>query len=358
MKRKLSKKIVIGFVGIVLLASAGYYYMSAGEKVETTIAGIGDVAQIVSDNGVVEAEGTITLTAKTPVEITKIYADEGDYVEAGDLIFSNNDSTATLDIDSLRAQASGLAAQAANANTVAANSKTLYEAGAISQSEYTAAKSAAAQLNSQVASLNYSIESYRQGSGIGGLVSPISGYITEFYGNEGETISAGMNLVEISPLEKYYVTLNLIPDEANKVEVGNMVSLLQDELLISDACVVERISKKAKEVVSSIGISQKRVEIVIAVPGEVEGLLLGDNIDVEITTALEEAVLTVPSKSIFEKEGKDCLYIVENGKAVLTSVEIGLEGEEYTQILDGIQKGAVVILSPGNSITDGSKVKV
>ena len=359
MKIKISKKkiVIISGIIIILFAAVAYTYLNAGETVDTEKVTTGELVQFVTDNGVVEAEGTITLTAKVSMEITKLYAKEGDYVNKGDILLSNNDTTANLDINVLKAQASGVAAQASNANSIAKNSKTLLQAGAISQAEYNAAQATASQFNSQLASLNYSIQSFKQGSGVGGLISPISGYITELYANEGETVAPGLNIVEISPLETFYITLNLIPEDAMKVQVGNPVTIKQNDVIISNSCKVERISKKAKETISDIGIGQKRVEIRIAVPKDIKGLLLGNNVDVEIQTALLKNVLRVSSKAIFEKEGLQYVYIIDADKAKLTKIETGIKGENYTEITNGVKEGDMVILSPSNKITDGVQTR-
>src|SRR5665647_320819 len=356
-KLKLKKIIFISGAVIILSAVMVFAYMNSGTVVDTEEVKTGELAQLVKDNGVVEAEGTITLTAKASMEITKVYAKEGDFVNKGDIILSNNDTTANLDINVLKAQAAGVAAQAANANSIANNSRTLFEAGAISQAEYNATKATASQLNSQLTSLNYSIQSFKQGSGVGGLASPVSGYITELYSKEGETVLPGLNIVEISPLEAFYITLNLIPEDAMKVKIGNPVTIRQNEIILSDACKVERISKKAKETISDLGIGQKRVEVRISVHKGVEGLILGNNVDVEIQTALLEDVLRASSKAVFEKEGLKYVYIIDANKAKITQVETGLEGEEYTEITKGLKTGDVLVISPGNNITDGARIK-
>jgi HlyD family secretion protein len=359
MKINLSKRKIFILAGVIIILSAAmvFTYLNSGETVDTEIASTGELVQLVTDNGVVEAEGTITLTAKVSMEITKVFANEGDFVDKGDIILSNNDSSANLDIDSLKAQASGVAAQTSNANSIAKNSKILLEEGAMSQAEYNAVQATASQLNSQLASLNYSIQSYKQGSGVGGLISPISGYITELYAKEGETVSPGLNIVEISPLETYYITLNLIPEDAMKVQVGNPVTIKQNEIILSNECKVERISKKAKEIISDIGIGQKRVEIRIAVPKDITGLLLGNNVDVEIQSALLKNVLRVSTKAIFEKDGFQYVYTIEDDKAKLTKIETGIKGDNFTEITNGIEEGDVVILSPSNKITDGVQTK-
>lgn len=359
MKAKSSKgKIIIAAISVLVLLGAGaFVYLSSGQTADTEKARIGTIIQIVTDNGVIESEGTITVAAKSSMEITRVYAKEGDYVKAGDAILSNNDKTTSLDISSLKAQATGIAAQASNANKIAANSKALLDAGAISQAEYNSARAAASQLNAQLASLNYSIESFRQGAGVGGLTSPISGYITELYAKEGETIPAGGNVVEISPLKKFSIVLNLIPEDAGKVAVGDQVTIRQDDVVLSNSCKVERISKKAKEVLSDIGIGQKRIEVIISVPESVQGLILGNNVDAEIVTESLENKLMVSSESIFERENLKYVYTVRSGKAKLTEVKTGLEGDKYTEIVKGLSEGDVVILSPSNKITDGVKIQ-
>lgn len=356
-KSNKGKYLLIGIIVLLLAGSGGFVYLNSGESANTSKALIGTLIQTVSDNGVIESEGTIILPAKTTMEVTMVYVNEGDYVKAGDILLSNNDKTTSLDISSLRAQAAGIGAQAANANTVAANSKVLLEAGAISQAEYNGTRAAASQLNAQLASLNYSIESFRQGAGVGGLTTPVSGYITELFAKQGETISAGGSVVEISPLAKFTVVLNLIPEDAVKVNVGDQVTLKQDNIVLSTRCTVERISKKAKDVLSDMGVSQKRIEVIIGVPETAEGLILGNNVDTEILTESLKNKLMVPSEAIFEKENLKWVYLVKDGKARLTEIKTGVEGDKNTEIINGIKEGDVVILSPGNNITDGEKIK-
>jgi len=80
-------------------------------------------------------------------------------------------------------------------------------------------------------------------------------------------------------------------------------------------------------------------------------------VDVDIQTAMLENVLRIPSKAIFEKEGLQYVYVVDADKAKLVQVETGLEGEDYTEITKGLKAGITLIISPGNNVTDGAKVK-
>src|SRR5665647_2736088 len=106
-KPKIKKIVFITGAVIILSAVMVFAYMNSGTVADIEEVKTGELAQLVKDNGVVEAEGTITLTAKVSMEITKVYAKEGDFVNKGNIILSHNDTTANLDIHVLQAQAAG-----------------------------------------------------------------------------------------------------------------------------------------------------------------------------------------------------------------------------------------------------------
>jgi len=107
---------------------------------------------------------------------------------------------------------------------------------------------------------------------------------------------------------------------------------------------------------SELGVNQKRVTVEISL-GTTEPIRLGSDVDVEITVEKKKNVLRVPDLAVFEKEKKDCVYVIEGGKAVLREIKTGLEGEDFMEVLSGLAEGDTVILSPNDDITDGIKVK-
>ena len=46
----------------------------------------------------------------------------------------------------------------------------------------------------------------------------------------------------------------------------------------------------------------------------------------------------------------------ERGKTVLAPITVGLEGEEYVEILEGLSEGDLLVQSPGNDLEEGMKV--
>jgi HlyD family secretion protein len=60
---------------------------------------------------------------------------------------------------------------------------------------------------------------------------------------------------------------------------------------------------------------------------------------------------------VFTLDGADKVFVIKNGRAVLTSVEIGLKGEDFLEVLAGVNSGDIVIMNPPKEVADGVKVK-
>ncbi len=354
---KKHKKIIIALGILIIVGASLASYISSGVPVDSALVSEGTVSKIVSESGTVESRSAVLLTAKQTGEIRGILVEEGDSVKQGDSLVTGDGTSANLDIKSLEAELRGLEAQYNQAADLARKSKTLYNQGAISGQEYQQAQTAANQLSAQVDALRYSISSYAYSSGGGGLIAPIDGVITGIFAKEGESIMMGQPLIEISNLEDIYVVTDLIVGDADLVETGNVVRVFDKDSGIDDPnSKVSKVHLKAQDYLSDLGITQKRVRVEISLSQE-NAPRLGSRVDVEITVGQKMNVLRVPDTALFDVNDIPHVYIIESRKAKLRQVSIGLEGEDYVEILSGLEMEDEVILSPANDISDNTRVK-
>jgi HlyD family secretion protein len=358
MKRLKGRKwIVIGIVAVLAVAAAAYSAMNAGVAVETAAVDQGEVAKLLKETGTVESESAVTVTAKNSGEVKGLAVAEGDSVKAGDLLMADGGTSAALDLKSQQAQLAGLQAQYSQAQALASKNKTLYDQGALSWQEYNASSTAAKQLAAEIASLQYSIQSYKETSGAAGVTAPVDGVLTGVFVKEGESVAAGAPLFEISNLNDLYVKTDFIAEDADLIRGGDPVRLYNEDTGFNDEkASVKKVHLKAEDKMSDLGVSQKRVTVEITF-GTPETARLGSDLEVEVIAEKKENVLRVPDLAVFEKEMKDCVYTVEGGKAVLREIETGLEGEDYYEVVSGLSAGDIVILSPGDEIEGGIRVK-
>lgn len=352
------KWIVIGGAVILVAAVAAMTAMNAGIAVESAAVDRGEVTKLLKETGTVESESTITILAKNSGDIKGLTVEEGDRVKAGDILMTSDGTSAKLDIKSQQAELSGLQAQYSQARDLANKNRALYEQGALSYADYNASNTAAKQLAAQIAALQYSIESYAETSGAAGVTAPLDGVITGVFVKEGESVAAGTPLFEISNLNDIYVKTDFIAEDADLIQEGDAVRIYNEDAGFSDeGGVVKKVHLKATDKLSDLGVNQKRVTVEIAF-GTEKTARLGSNADVEIAVEKKENVLRVPDLAVFEINEKPCVYVIEEGKALIRNIETGLEGEDYMEVISGLSEGDVVILSPSDDISDGIKVKI
>jgi len=348
------------FIGAVLLLLAGAAVFAvefSRVTVEAETLKKGEVLQVVEESGVVTARNTVMVTAKNGGEVKEVLVEEGDRVAGGTLLARSDITSAELDIKSLRAQLSGLRTQYSQAKSVADKNKALYEQGALSLEAYKASSAAANLLSSQISALSYTIKSSEEAKGLKGITAPLAGTITEVFVKKGELVQPGGALFEITDLNQLYVKAELVTEDADLLTEGDPARVYNEDTGFSDeSAVVQKIYTKARQTFSELGVNQRRVTVEIATAKN-QSLRLGSDVDISITVDRREDVLRIPEDAIFEKEGKDCVFVVEEGEAVLRQVTIGLEGEEYYEALEGLKEGDMVILSPGEEIKNGTRVK-
>jgi len=256
----------------------------------------------------------------------------------------------------MRAQISGLQVQLNQANEMAAKNKRLYDEGAVSFEEYNQATVEAKQIQSQIAAINYTIAGLSEAGGSKGVIAPISGTVTSVLVNEGEIVAPGTAMIEITDAENAYIKVNLISEDADEIAQDCQVRVFsENEKLIDENATVGKIFVKAQDVMSDLGISQKRVPVEVVLSVE-KNLRLGSNVNVEIVADKRENVLTVPENAVFEINRQQYVFTIEDGKAKLTRVQTGLEGEKYIEVVSGLAEGDLVITSPAKEIEDGKAV--
>lgn len=359
-KRKgLAGKVVIALVAIAIVAAGGYYaYLGSSIEVTAVPAAYGAIEKLITETGSVEARNSVVISSKIQGQLSSLDVSEGDTVKEGQRLATYAADSGVADIGSMRAQISGLQVQLNQANELAAKNKHLFDEGAVSFEEYNQATVEAKQIQSQIAAINYSIAGLSEAGGAKGVIAPISGTVTSVLVNEGEVVSPGAPMIEITDAEDTYIKVNLVSEDADEIAQGSRVRVLsENEKLIDENASVSKIFVKAQDVMSDLGISQKRVPVEITL-GIEKNLRLGSNVNVEIISDMRENVLSVPENAVFEINRQQYVYVIEDGKAKLTSVQTGLEGEKYTEITSGLAEGDLVITSPAKEIEDGKTVKV
>ncbi|KPU45508.1 multidrug export protein EmrA [Oxobacter pfennigii] len=404
------KKILIISLCVTAAIVAGALLANGqGVKAEMLAVTKGEIQQYVEDTATVECQNTQTVYIEGSGKITEIYFDTGDAVNAGDLLLSLDTSDSELQLKNASSQVAaaesqvtgtqinnysnqiGIASAALEQAKIARDSaernfntsQSLFDAGMISTEEYNKVKEnhqsainsyKAAELGlleAQKGSPEYVKKGYssqleqalvlrdtilknidRQK-----LISPISGEILENLIEENSILTPGAPAFIIGDTSILKLNAYILSDESYKISLGDKVEIrgkyLGDNVAFGK---VSKIAPSAKTVTSNLGVNQKRVAVTIDITGDYGLLKPGYNTDIKIITDEIANTITVPDSAVFDYKGSSCVFVVDNGKAVIRQVEKGLEGSKSIEITQGLNEGEVILIKPDNNIKEGIKI--
>ncbi len=177
---------------------------------------------------------------------------------------------------------------------------------------------------------------------------------------KGQMVQPGMLLYELGDYKSAYMRVDVLSDDAVNIRIGQKAEISGDALGDGDGVIageVSFIAPRAESRMSSLGLEQQRVEVRISFDNGEMMLRPGFGFDVKIITQEREGTLFVPEKSIIDIAGSKSVFVVKNGKLELRTVEIGIENDDYTEVVRGIDEGEEVVSEPDNKLKPGIRVK-
>ncbi|MDR1650635.1 MAG: efflux RND transporter periplasmic adaptor subunit [Synergistaceae bacterium] len=330
-----------------VLGAVYVYDRGAIVSVETAPVSFGPIREVVEDTGSVASRRVTVVSARHSCTITELHVKLGDAAASGDLLLTNDSPRDAPGVRGMRAQAEGLKVRIAQAQKEADRLRSL-QRGAASAQDAERALMTVNDLRAQMNAILFDIADALEDAPENTVKSPVSGLITEIFTAQGNTVMPGAPLMEITDTGDLYIKADLIESDAAKVEIGDRVILDASE---KEGRII-RIDAKVREVLSELGVTQKRVTAEIETDGYPS---LGADVDLSVITDERKSALLVPRKAVFSLNGRDYAFAAAE-RAELREVEIGLKGKDHYEVLNGLSEGESVIISPNSALRDGSRI--
>jgi HlyD family secretion protein len=112
--------------------------------------------------------------------------------------------------------------------------------------------------------------------------------------------------------------------------------------------------------VSALGVEEQRVNVIVDFTDPAEAARLGDGYRVEVRIVLWQGtdVVKVPVGGLFRQGDAWAVFVVEEGRVRRQTVQLGQRNENEGQITAGLEAGAMIVLHPPDTLTDGTRVIV
>jgi HlyD family secretion protein len=171
------------------------------------------------------------------------------------------------------------------------------------------------------------------------LVAPFDGVVTSVAATDGQMVSDGAAILTLTDPKAMEVDATVVEQDFPLVAAGQAVTLYFDAL--PEANVTGKISRIVPQRLSG---AQANYLIAISLDNIPDHLVDGMSADASIVIDQRQNVLRLPRSLVRARSDGTAQVEVWNGLAVeKRTVEVGLKGDSYTEILSGLQAGDLVV---------------
>ena len=175
------------------------------------------------------------------------------------------------------------------------------------------------------------------------LSAPFAGTVTQVTAMPGDRVNLGSAAVRLDDLSRLLVDVGVSEVDINSVQVGKAATL------IFDAVFGEEYNGVVSEV-SEVGTSTQGVvefAVTVELTDADEAVKPGMTAAVNIVVDQIDDVLLVPNRAVRILDGKQVVYILENGRPVPVEITLGASSDVSSEVIDGdLREGDVVVLNP------------
>ena len=196
--------------------------------------------------------------------------------------------------------------------------------------------------------------------------TPIGGVVLSKEVSSESVLQPGALLMEIGDLAQLQVEADVLTQDVERIQVGNRVEMESRGFSATSlAGVVSRIYPQGFTKMSSLGVEEQRIKIIIDFAPDVlaqlksQGRTLGVDFQlrVKVFTDEKQDAVTIPRSVLFrDSDGAWQAFVVRSGKATLANVEVGLGNDFEVEVLSGIEESERVILAPDVELQAGQTV--
>jgi len=188
--------------------------------------------------------------------------------------------------------------------------------------------------------------------------SPINGVVLERYEQGDRVLPAGTPLLLLGDLSMLEVVADVLTQDALRLRPGAEVSLEPASGRPPIAGRVKRIEPAGFTKLSSLGVEQQRVRVLVSIEGDRGGLGVGYRVQARFFTGANPDAIIVPRFSVLQGPDRSFyVFKVVDGALVKQPVKVGLRGDLELEIVEGLSPEDLIVAKPDATLEPGMRVR-
>jgi len=354
------------------VAAAAFLWRRGGPAIEPVTvveASFGSIEQVITATGAVEAKRKVLVTADPGGKIATLHFNEQDIVHKGQVLAQLDDIDLVTQLHQLEVASNLARANLATAQSRLDQSRSLYEKGYLARQEVEAAERQVDLYQAQIDEKKAAIRLVKAKLERVVIRAPISGAITRKMVEVGGIVSDGsravganmggqlqpLTIAEIAHLEglEFHV-------DVDQIDIG-MIKRGQRATIVLDAFPERQFIGTVVDVtlssVEELG-GRVRYKVRVELQKSDAPLRLGMTGTINFLLARKEHIVTLPASLLVQRGGEEFVFLVEDGKARLHSIQTGLRTEDLVEVVAGLTVGTQVVDQGRARLKDGTPVEV
>ncbi len=190
------------------------------------------------------------------------------------------------------------------------------------------------------------------------ITAPESGPVLEKYILDSSVLAAGIPIIKIGDLNSIEIECDVLSDEVVMINPKDRVIITGKAIGDYESAdgTVKEIWPSGFTKISSLGIEQQRVRVIVSFDNEKLQLRPGTSVDLRIITETHFNAMAVPERAVFRQDGGWAVFVVQEGLAYMKPITIGIRNDSWAEITEGLSESDLVIINPSNDLQDAAQV--
>jgi len=182
------------------------------------------------------------------------------------------------------------------------------------------------------------------------IVSPVNGFVARRAADPGAFVSANAPIVDVVDIARVRLVANIVEKDLKQIGVG-------DSARVSvDAFPGESFMGRIARVSPVLDPATRTAPLEVEIPNADYRLKPGMYARVGLITESHPNALVVPTNALVDSNGTRGVYLALNNVASFHPVKVGIEGNERTEVLDGLAAGDRVVTTGAAGLRNGDPI--
>jgi RND family efflux transporter MFP subunit len=353
-------------VAVVAVVAAGASWYFAPVPVRSHRVGTGEIVAEVMGTGTLEARVKSTISPKIAGRVHEIFVDQGDQVQAGQLLFTLDDAElkqqveiAQATIDAWNASLERLKADQEQAEAVLKLARqnferikhlvaskvvttgeldSVTEQMQVGESGLSRAVAALFEGRKQVVTAEKTLAYNKARLADTRVTAPFDGLIVKRHRDPGDVGVPGSPVLTLASTEEIWVSAWVDETEMARLRVGQPARVVfRSEPARPYQGEVARLGREADR-------ETREFVVDVRVATLAENWAVGQRAEVYVEVARHPDVTVLPATFVFWKENVPGVYCLTGNRATWRTVTLGARNAEIVEVTEGISVGDVVLM--------------